>query len=352
MSGEHDDLFERLRAADPARAARAVGETGASPNGAPRAPAPAGPARDAEPCGDPAGDRLRLVAPGEHGAAPAGLRAVAAARRRYVRQRIGRMAAATTALACAASGAFAVGLPTGAGDGGDSGLRAIVPSLAEVAARAKAASRLRARSILWYRSDVEWGMPGLRMTGQQRTTLLRTDAQGRIIVMRSVNETPPEHQAEDLPETVDTVSVAGPEGGLRGAEMHTWSSATGRVRSLEGMMQPFVIYRTAGLLRAAERRAARRGGTLRVVDHEGRRAFSLRVDGVDEKPFPGEERFLLIDAETYAPLMFGIEQRPLARGPMGRPVGPYRYREQVREISELEDTPENQRLLELRGPLP
>ena len=50
--------------------------------------------------------------------------------------------------------------------------------------------------------------------------------------------------------------------------------------------------------------------------------------------------------------MHGVEQRPLARGPMGRPVGPYRYREQIREIRELEDTPEHRRLLELRGPLP
>jgi len=358
MSGEHDDLLARLRAADPARAARPVGEERAADPG--RAARPVGadgaadPARGRHAAGPAphAEGRLRLVAPGERGGVPAGLHAVAAARRRHVRGRLAKMAAATTALACAASGAFAIGLPTGAGDGRDSGLRVIVPSLTEVAARAKAASRLQARSILWYRSDVRWGTPGEELVGQRRTTVLRTDERGRVIVMRAVSETDPAYQRLGLPATLDSVSHAGPDGGLRGSSVREWSSETGRVRSFGGMMVEEIVHRTSTLLRAAERRAARRGGVVEVVTHAGRPAYRLEVGGIEERRFPGEERFLLIDAETYAPVMLGVEQAPLARGPYGRPIAPYRYREEIEQIRELEDTAENRRLLELRGPLP
>lgn len=327
MNHEHDDLFERLRAADPARAARLDDRTDGA--GSPRASA------------RPSEGRLRLVAPGGRDAPPAGLRAVAAARRRHLRQRVNRMAAATTALACAATAAFAVGLPGGGpGGGGDTGLRAFVPSLAEVAARAGEASRPRAEAILYYRSEVEYGTLG-GLQREQRTTMLRYDAEGRIVAMRAVQV----HDGGGHPRIADSVSVRDPA--MRhGGTIEMWDSTRRRVRRIGGVTVPFVVHRTAELLRTAEQRAKRRGGEVVRVDYDGRAAYRVDVSDVDWQREAGERRTLLVDAETYAPVLFAIAQRTSD----GAQVPTASYEERILEIRTLDDTPENRRMLELRGP--
>lgn len=323
MTGEHDDLLERLRAADPARSA--------------------------PPAEPPSEGRLRLVAPGERTRVPAGLHAVAAARRRHAHQRVRRLAAATTALACAATAAFAVGLPTVGGSGGDSGLRALVPSLAEVAARAEQASRPRARSLLYYRSDVQWGSPTDPIR-EQRTTVLRYDERGRVVAMRSLHERDRAY-SESVPRIVDSTSVTDPRS-RHGGTISDWDSTRRRVRSFSGVSVPFIVHRTAGLLRAAERRAKRRGGEVVQVRYKGRRAYRIDVSSVDWPRERGEFRAVLIDAETYAPLLFAMDQPSFRPSSDGKRIEPSRYREHILEIRTLEDTPENRRMLELRGPLP
>lgn len=324
MTGEHDDLLERLRAADPARSV--------------------------PPAEPPSDGRLRLVAPGERTRVPAGLQAVATARRRHVRQRVSTLAAATTALACAATAAFAVGLPVGGGHGGgDSGLRALVPSLTEVAARAEQASRVRARSLLYYRSDVQWGSP-TDPVRERRTTVLRFDERGRVVAMRSLHERDRAYSAS-IPRIVDSTSVSGPRGS-DGGTISDWDSTRRRVRSFSGVSVPFIVHRTTALLRAAERRAKRRGGEVTRVRYKGRWAYRIDVSGVDWPKMGGEFRTVLVDAETYAPLMLAVDELPSRRPRGGNWVPSFRLREQILEMRTLDDTPENRRMLRLRAPLP
>jgi hypothetical protein len=78
---------------------------------------------------------------------------------------------------------------------------------------------------------------------------------------------------------------------------------------------------------------------------DGRPAHRIVVTGEEEPALPGDRDALLVDAETFAPLL--LEKHSEGTAVDGKPFT-YDYRERVVEQRTLPDTPENRSLLRLR----
>lgn len=295
MSAETDDLTMRLRAADPA-------------------------------CADAAAGRAEA----EAAAAPGRAALRSALRRRSGRRRLGAGAGAGGLLAAAAGLAVALGATT-------AGTVAAKPTTREIVARAADASALDPGSILTFTSDVR-----VRANGsftQRRTTWLRLDAKGRTVGVRVL------------------VTAASGAGVVARAEnvmrtehgrtlLESYDPRSDRVETVVGSMTPSLVSQAHRLLLRAQAgdRDVRLLGETRA---DGRRAYRLLVSNVDEPSSAGEQRELLVDAQTYEPIAMTIHDEGV--DVEGRPFR-YDFSERIVGQSTLVDSPANREQLRMHGP--
>ena len=239
--------------------------------------------------------------------------AIAAARRRRASRRATGGATATVAAALAIALA-----PFGGTDGAS-----------PVIASAAHAAKLPPASIVVTTTDVTVRSSTGGME-QRRTTWVRVGGGGQVLASRTRN-------TRDGETTSDDASTG------RGADAvhRSLDPATGRITTERGAwMSPSILFEAQALLRASQR-----DGAVEPATFEGRPVHRIVVTGAEEEPLPGDRDELLVDAETFAPLVLRKHSEGTAVD--GKPFT-YDYSERVLEQRTLPDTPENRAQLELR----
>jgi hypothetical protein len=257
--------------------------------------------------------RLRAADPADADAGSIPSRAAVArrVRRRHV-GRAGRFTLAGTVAAVCAVIAAPLG-PSG------------TPALADVIARASDAATPAPGVITKIRTEVEWTAIGTER--EVRTVWFRRGATGEEL--RMLQET----------DGIDEVS--------RDGRIRSYDQKTGATKELEGRTVASILFSAKAMLEAARRGDAKpKLAGQEVVG--GRKVYRLTITGADDAPaLPGDRDELLVDAETYAPVLLRKHSEGL--DVHGKPFT-YDLSERVLEHETLPDTAENRRLLELRGP--
>jgi hypothetical protein len=258
--------------------------------------------------------RLRAADPAATlDAPPPGTDAITAARRRRASRRA--TGGATAAVAAALAVAFA---PLG-GNGG----------AAPVLATAAEAAQLPPSSIVVTTSDVH-----VRSTEggihQRRTTWVRVGGSGQILEARIRNTV-------DGRVTSDEVS----RGSGANAVFQSRDPRTGDVRTEQGRWTtPSTLLLDAqAVLRAAQRD----GGEVTETTLDGRPAHRIAVTGTEDPARPGDRDELIVDADTFAPLLVRKHSEGTAVNGFT-----YDYTERVLEQRTLPDTAEHRAALRLR----
>ncbi|MDW5595827.1 hypothetical protein VSS74_15875 [Conexibacter stalactiti] len=307
---ETDDLMVRLRAADPAAAQ--AGD------------------RAAQPSDEQQGRRDRD--------------SVTAARRRRQARRHARTGVGGGLAAFL--GALAIGL---SGGGGGGPVTAALPGVERVIAQAAHASDLPDGKILQVTSDVSHiSYSDGRLYGvveQRRTQWIRLDRRGRVLEFRSrITKT-----NGDYPPPIDTASYRADgdwwtdEWAARNPRSPEWELTRRRSRMVADSMS----LRAAQILRRAQAGRGRHVALVGEAEVDGRRAYLLRVDSIDQPPHHGYKQ-LFVDAATYAPL----KQTQHSWGDSDVDGVPYEsfFEERILKRQVLADTEENRARLKVRGP--
>lgn len=257
--------------------------------------------------------------------------ALARARRGRAHGRTLRVGVGGSALALAGTLLLAIG-PSGGGGGG---LMAVVPSASQVLAKASDAAELPAGSIVVLRSIAE-RRGGFR---QERTTWVRTAPDGRRLEARFLVT---RAEGENVAAGVEEVSTR--EGGR--PVLLAYDPRTRAVtRTLDAWAVPSVVLSAQQLLRRAQR--GDRDVTMRATTFEGRKAWALTITGVEEPALRGDRDELIVDGETYQPLLLTKHSEGL--DVYDRPFT-YDFSERIVSITTLRDTAESREQLRMHGP--
>jgi hypothetical protein len=262
-------------------------------------------------------DRLRAADPAadQPDALPDRAKLIAARRRRVSRRATGG-AAATIATA------LAIALAPFGGGGTPGAPTSVLAAAAE-------AAKLPPGSIVVTTSDVKVRTSEGTMN-QRRTTWVQVGGSGKVLASRMRN-------TQDGKVTSDDAT----RGSGTDAVHQALDPTTGRIRTERGTWQsPGLLFQAQALLRTAQR-----DGTVKPTTFEDRPAHSIVVTGAEEEPLPGDRDELIVDAETFAPLVLRKHSEGIAVD--GKPFT-YDYTERVIEQETLPDTPEHRAALTLR----
>jgi hypothetical protein len=273
---------------------------------------------------DPLLERLRAADPAaglDASARPARERVLAARRRRGAR-RLRRLAASGTVASLALALAFA------AAPGGDRGTGGVL-------VRAVEASSLPPSSIVVIDSSLRLASSTTHVV-QRSTTWMQTTPSGKLKATRWLvtgTDSP-----DFAPVDTEATSPGAHPGLLRSYDPRTERISVLKVGAVFPPAATFVV-RVKRLLSAAQRDPSR----VRL----SRRRGAIRVESISVKPTGTSTREVWLDPQTYIPFRERRSERE--RDLHGRPVF---LQTDLRVISRrtLPDTPENRRLLALRGP--
>ena len=200
------------------------------------------------------------------------------------------------------------------------------PGAPSVIAQAAEAAQLPPGTIVVTTTAVDVRFPGGGIE-QRRTTWVRVGLGGRALASRVRNE-------EGGEVTADQAS----SGSGGDAVLRSLDPRTGELTTERGTWQvPGLLFEAEALLRRAQR-----DGEVGETTFEGRAAYRVVVTGADEPPLAGDRAELLLDAETFAPLV--LRKHSEGRDVNGDPFT-YDYAERVLEQHTLPDTPGNRALL-------
>jgi RNA polymerase sigma-70 factor (ECF subfamily) len=234
----------------------------------------------------------------------------------------------------------------------DAPITAALPGVEHVIAQAAHAADASDGRILEvtsiYGLDSTIGGDPPERVARRSTTWIRLDGRGRVAQMRSLTRT---GSAGILP-GLDSASSRGAGAGPWWTEVWEPPNARaprGRFRRIAmRLVANSMILRAAAILRRAQ---AGRGPHVALVGEVtvgGRRAYRLRIDSIDAPPRHRGYKELFVDAVTYAPLK--LTQRTWGRSDNDGSRYDERVEEVIVERRLLDDTAQNRRLLEVRGP--
>ena len=252
--------------------------------------------------------RLRAADPaaGPPAAPPPPRRAVAAARR----QRAGRRATAGGAAVVAAALALAL-----APFGGGGGPSPVLASAAE-AAQLPPGSIVVTTSAVTFRSSEGAGE-------QRRTTWVRVGGRGQVLAVRTRNLRDGKLMSDEVSRGsgADAVQESrDPRTGAVTVERGTWTVPSALLLDAKAVLD------------------AARPDDVEDATFDGRAAHRIVVTGAEEPALAGDRDELIVDAETFAPLLLRKHSEGTAVD--GKPFT-YDYSERVLEQRTLDDTPAN-----------
>jgi len=235
--------------------------------------------------------------------------AVSAARRRRAARRAtgGVTAVVATALALALA-------PLGGG-----------PAATPVLAAAAEAAQLPPGTIVLTRSTVAVRTSEGALD-QRRTTWVRVGGRGQVLAFRLRNTVDGKVTSDEV-SVGRTVTSRDPETGKVTTQHNQWAVPSS------------LLLDARAVLRGAD------AGDVRPTTFDGRPAHRIVVTGAEDPAIPGDRDELIVDAESFAPLLLRKHSEGTAVD--GQPFT-YDYSERVLEQRTLDDTPANRAAFTLR----